>query len=369
LTTAGASAPPPARRWLVVTVDFPPAFTGGIAAWAQDLALALYGAGEAVTVLARGGADTAAADAALPFPVIRMAGRSWGSWQGTWALLQAGPHLGPGVIAVAATWRLATGLAAFTRALGARLVVAFHGSDLSTLRSAPAALRRVVEGADALTPVSAFLREELVRLGLAADHAQVLPMPLALPPARLGSGEGLALVCRLTPLKGVDRARRLAQALGEPLTVVGDGPARALLEGQPGVRLLGARPRVEALRVMAGARAVLLLPETDGQGMGAEGLGLCLIEAAAQGVPVIGCRTGGVPEATGPGLLLEDPDHPDLAAVRRFLDDPAAGLRAHAWAHGAHGASRSTAVLRALVGEPRPRHRGLRPPFAGGRPG
>ena len=67
----------------------------------------------------------------------------------------------------------------------------------------------------------------------------------------------------------------------------------------------------------ASARAVLLLPEVDTDGMGAEGLGLCLLEAANVGTPAIGCRVGGVPEAVGPGLLI-DPEKLDSRSFDSF---------------------------------------------------
>jgi glycosyltransferase involved in cell wall biosynthesis len=154
------------------------------------------------------------------------------------------------------------------------------------------------------------------------------------------------LVARLTPLKGLERTVRLAKGLGVPLTVIGDGPARTRLSATSSVRFLGRLPRAQALAHLASARAAVLLPRVDEDGTGAEGLGLCLLEAAARATPVIGCRVGGVPEAVGPGLVLDDPDHPDLDQVARFLDDPEAGARARAWVSHHHGPAHTLAILR-----------------------
>ena len=69
-------------NWLLITLDFPPGYIGGVAAWADDLARALVGRGHSVTVLAKATGGTREHDAALPFDVVRMRGRSWGRWQG-----------------------------------------------------------------------------------------------------------------------------------------------------------------------------------------------------------------------------------------------------------------------------------------------
>ena len=138
-------------RWLLITQDFPPGFTGGIASWAADLALTLSAAGHTVTVLARRTGQTTDADAAWPFEVVRVRGRSWGRLQGLWMALAAWPRLDAQTRVICATWRLATGIAHSLR--GAQLGVAFHGSDLTRLTAAPAGLERVVKAAAALLPV------------------------------------------------------------------------------------------------------------------------------------------------------------------------------------------------------------------------
>jgi len=332
--------------WLLLTQDFPPVFTGGVAAWADDLATALHEAGEDVQVLARAGRDTQAFDDTRGYPVRRLHGRSWGRLQGLWTGLGALPHIGRETCVIAATWGLAAGVLPQVRATGARLLVACHGSDLTRLRSPPARLLRVANATHRFLPVSRFLSLELDRLDVGTPR-EILPMALDLPAsAPTGPREGLVLLARLTPLKGLGRAVRLATALGLPLTIIGDGPAREGISATDGVHFMGRLPRAEAMAHLARARAALLLPRVDEDGTGAEGLGLCLLEAAARATPVIGCRVGGVPEAVGPGLVLDDPDRPDLDAVRRFLDDPESGARARAWLAEHHGPAHCLAALR-----------------------
>lgn len=343
--------------WLLVTHDLAPAYTGGVASWTEDLARALSAAGEEVAVLARHSPGCAAWDAARPFPVLRARGRSWARWGGTWtALAGALPVLrgGAGLRVVFSTWKLAVHLGPLARRAGARVAIAFHGSDLTRQRAPSPPFARALESAHALLPVSAFLAGELRRLGV-TRAARVLPMPLALEHAPSPRGPGLLCVARLGPLKGVDRAARLAGLLGLPLELVGDGPGGADLVKQLDyceLRWHGALDREAIGRVPAAA--ALLLPRPDADGSGAEGLGLVLIEAALRGLPTIGCRTGGVPEAVGPGLLLEDPDAPtaaDLGAARALLADPLAGERARAWARAHHGPAACLEALRAALAD------------------
>lgn len=316
-------------RWLVVSVDFPPD-VGGVSAWAWDAAHALHAGGHTVRVLTRRreGAD----DGALPFEVRRVWGRSWGRWQATWMGRGAAGLLDSVDAVLVSTWPAASEVARRADRRGLPVYVGAHGSEVTTLEAPPPALQRLAERVR-WRPVSHFLAGELARLGVPDDRLQVAPMPLAVdPPVRPWAARaGLACVARPTPLKGVARAARLAGRLDVPLTVVGSTE--------------GPQPREVAVAALGAARAAVLLPHARPSGRGAEGLGLVLLEAAARGVPAIGCPTGGVPEAVGPGLVLADPDHPDLDAVRALLSDPEAGARSRAWVQAHHGPSAFRAAL------------------------
>lgn len=335
--------------YLLVTQDFPPGFIGGIAAWATDLAAALHTAGHDVTVLCRNTKHSRGPDSRQPYRIVRMIGRSWSRFQGIWAHLHARRFLAPDVHVLTATWNLATELVGPCAKKGATLSVAFHGSDLTQLSEPQKGLTEVATAAKKLLPVSRFLASELVRLvpDTAGDpRVHVLPMPLPIPAAPpTESRSGLLSVTRLTPLKGVDRAIRLAADLGEPLTVVGDGPEKNALPDGPHVTWVGRKSRDELAAMYARAKGVVLLPRATENGMGAEGLGLCLLEAAAHGAVPIGCRIGGVAEAVGPGILLDDPDRYDAPAIRRMLDDPTLPAKCHAFVASTHGPERTLQVL------------------------
>jgi glycosyltransferase involved in cell wall biosynthesis len=327
-------------QWHLVTEDFPPGFTGGIASWAQDLAQALCEGGAAVRVVARHTGGTQSYDDAQPWTTHRARGRHWSRWRGRWAQLSLSRHIKANDRVIFSHWGLAQNSVGMMRRRDARYALTFHGSDLTQLSEAPAALHAVVAQADALLPVSQFLADELTRLGLintSDPRVRVLPMPIPDLPARTEQGRGLVCVARPTSLKGIPRVIALARALDMPLTLV--GPT------DPGLGILS---REDAHAAMARAAACVLLPRTTDLGRGAEGLGMVLLEAAAQGVPVIGCDTGGVSEAVGPGLLI-DPDNPDLSAIRTFLQRPEAGAQARAWVRQAHGAAATLRTLQAAM--------------------
>lgn len=355
-------------RWLLVTGDLPPTFTGGVASWVDDLACALVAGGDRVTVLGRAGRGgdgraEQAWDRARPYATRRMWARSWAQWQAWWVELHGASLLRQADAVLFSTWPLAERLGPRARRGGLAVGIAFHGSDLTRLAAPPPAFRAAVEGATALLPVSRFLAGELARLE--AGPATVLPMPLSTaPPTSAPTGRrGLLTVARLTPLKGVDRAIRLAQALGEELLVVGEGPAMPALRAAAGpeTRFLGRLDRDRTRAWYQRSRACLLLSRADTDGSGAEGLGLTLLEAMAQGAVAVGSGTGGVPEAVGPGLVLPDstldrqplPAPGELDALRRLLDDPLAGAQAAAWVAAHHGPTLARATLTSALERPR----------------
>lgn len=337
----------------LVSVDLPPHADGGVASWTHDLALALQAEGAPLQVWTR------SARAGLPnepgyYPVHRMFGRSWGAHQAIWAAAQVGPALRRGDQLLCSTWPVARWLAPLAARRGVAVGVAVHGSELTTLRTAPPGLRAVLRSARRVFAVSRFLAGCLESLG---GRAEVLPVPLPALPAREGPGQGLALLGRLTPLKGVDRGLRLARALGWRALVVGEGPEGAALRAlarELGVEaeFTGRLPRAQALARVREAAACALLSRAGPGGLGAEGLGICLLEAAAQGVPALGSATGGVPEAVGPGLVLADPDDAEgsAAQLRAWLQGGARGAEARAWVQRVHGGARAArAVLEALA--------------------
>jgi colanic acid/amylovoran biosynthesis glycosyltransferase len=141
----------------------------------------------------------------------------------------------------------------------------------------------------------------------------------------------LALVCvgRLSPEKGqlglIAALKRIRDAGHDvTLTLVGDGPSRALVDAaiatmglHDAVRLTGRLDEAATLEAIAAAD-VLVLPSFM------EGLPVVLMEAMALGIPVIASRVAGIPELVGDGEgLLFAPGHWDemTTAIIRLAGD------------------------------------------------
>ena len=327
---------------LLLSRDFPPTSIGGVSAWSNDLADALHHAGHAVVVVTKKDGDTTRHDAEKPYPIVRARGRSWSKWQHVWMRIAAGPYVQKDTLVIAATWPHVSALTRLIRRRKARLALAFHGSEITTRQEAPKSLSRVLEAANLLLPVSNFLRDELIRLGFDPEdrRVRILPMPLTVTlPEHHQERHNLICVARDTSRKGIERAINIAALTGETLELIGP------VSGPPGTIAHGPLPREKTLEIMQTAKAIILTPKPNDDGLGEEGLGLVLLEAAARGVPAIGCYTGGVPEAVGPGLLLRDPDNPDIKEIRTWLRDTTTGAKALAWVRQHHGPAKCLQVL------------------------
>ena len=324
--------------WHVVTGDYAPRFTGGVASWTERVCRGLHAHGLPVVLHARGARLQGrlveqAHDAHHPVPVRRIRARRWNDTQARAAAAAVSPSLSRGDVVLATTWPVATGLVEPCQDLGVPLLVVAHGSEVSRLERAPPELLALAEYAR-VAAVSRFLAERLAALGVAAT---VLPSPVDGDPSAPGPAgrEGLLVVARCTPLKGIDRALALARALGWPVTGVGEGPELAALRQR--ARELGVAARFEGRlsfddTVVRYRRARLLvqLSRRDADGSGAEGLGLAVLEAMAHGAPAVVSAVGGLPEAVGPGLVLDDPDDAEASAQAVCITPPIASEREQA---------------------------------------
>lgn len=184
---------------------------------------------------------------------------------------------------------------------------------------------------------------------------------------RIGAGPVLLSVARLAPCKGHDvviRSLRFLLRQFPDLTylIVGDGPERPALQALAAEQGVGDRV-VFCGRVPAGdlpehfalGTLFVQLSRTTGEYDGLEGFGLSFLEAASHGLPAIGGRSGGVPEALQDGVTgcLVPPLDVDAFALHAagLLSDESRRRRmsaaARAWA-ASHTWERSAVVLRSL---------------------
>jgi phosphatidylinositol alpha-1,6-mannosyltransferase len=198
----------------------------------------------------------------------------------------------------------------------------------------------VFQQAEKVFPVSAYTgRAVLEETG--ADQQRVVVVHNGVNPAifkqvAVGSdeearyrpgGERLLLtVTRLYPYKGVDRMLEAFPAIahavpGVRYLVVGEGPdlprLQRLAEGlglQDRVSFLGRKTVAEIVSLYNLADLFVLLTREEPPDV--EGFGLVFLEAAACGLPSVGGRSGGIPEAIEEGVTgwLVDPLDPRAIA-------------------------------------------------------
>lgn len=136
----------------------------------------------------------------------------------------------------------------------------------------------------------------------------------AVPPKPAPTPDGpFVVVANLRTYKRIDRAIDACRSAGIPLSIVGDGPARAALERRASgadVRFLG-RLEGEALRDVYRTARALLVP-------GVEDFGINAVESLACGTPVITVEGGGTTDIVDAavGATCADSDDAFLGAVR-----------------------------------------------------
>jgi phosphatidyl-myo-inositol dimannoside synthase len=229
--------------------------------------------------------------------------------------------------------------------------VSAHGTevfkDFATLRNSVRTVlarglkRRVFREADKVFPVSAFTGRA-VHEETGADEGRLVVVHngvnpaifkrTAVSPAEAARyrphGERLLLtVTRLYPYKGVDRMLEALPPITQAVPnvkylVVGEGPDLPRLQRlaaglglQDRVCFLGRRTVAEIVSLYNLADLFVLLTREEPPDV--EGFGLVFLEAAACGLPSVGGRSGGIPEAVEEGRTgwLVDPRDPRVIAA------------------------------------------------------
>jgi len=228
---------------------------------------------------------------------------------------------------VHAHWWFPSGMLAAMGAGATPVVITMHGSDVRLAVSRPVVhpiARRVLGRAAAVTAVSGWLARQATALG--TRHAiRVAPMAVdteRFQPAdpAVGADRPLVFAGRLNAQKGLaDLLDAMARLKGSAmLQVIGEGEDRAALEARAArlgiaarIRWLG-RGTPERLATAFRGAAAVVIPSRE------EGLGLVAVEAQLCGAPVIGYRSGGLPDVIDPsygGVLVEPGDIAQLASA------------------------------------------------------
>jgi glycosyltransferase involved in cell wall biosynthesis len=186
-----------------------------------------------------------------------------------------------------------------------------------------------------LTTVTVCVAENERRAGLAAgtcSEAQTIVIPNAIDVQAAARTRGereipcVVAVGRLKAPKDFLTLIRAAAALpprSYELVVVGDGPERALLQGE--IERLGLEDRVRLEGERADVPELLARADVFVLSSASEGMPISVLEAMAAGLPVVASAVGGVPELVldgETGRLVPPGDPPALAgALRPLLAD------------------------------------------------
>lgn len=345
-------------RTLVVTNDFPPR-AGGIESFVFAMAERMPRDEVVVyTATRRGGA---AFDAGLDFPVVRDRAR----------LLVPTPTIARRAAEVARAegcdrvWFGAAaplGLLAPTlrRAGAERTVATTHGHEIwwASVPVTRQLLHRIGEVNDVVTYLGGYsrsrigaafgpaARERMMQLTPGVDDARFLPgtgrrqvrdrhgladRPVVVCVSRMVARKGQDVLVRALP----EVRRRVPDAA---LLLVGDGPYRrrvAELVDRLGlaehVVLAGRVPAAELPHYYAAGDVFCMPARSRFGGLEAEGLGICYLEAAAAGLPVVAGDSGGAPDAVldgENGLVVEGRDEAAVAdRCAGLLTDPELSAR------------------------------------------
>lgn len=343
--------------YILLATDYPPQ-TGGIQRYHSNLALALQGLGREVHVVATEHAGWQEHDAAAAVPVTRVPatggklaitrrlrdeavrlGRGSGSLRGIISTKWS-PE-GPGAMQAAAALKVPWGVFGHDREhiLHAANVVKW---GLQTVLFRRADFCFAISNYAAANFRRGFAPSQRIRMvGCGIEAENFSPDPAGAEALRHRHGlQGrpvLLTVSRLVPRKGHLTVLEAISGLRSEFSdiaylIVGDGEFRSEIERAV------ARDGLEANVILAGRASdpelcayytladIMVMPSYDIIGLPTEGFGLTFLEANCCGTPVIGSRTGGIPDAVDHGLsgLLVPPRQPQALAhaIRRLLGDP-----------------------------------------------
>ena len=260
---------------------------------------------------------------------------------------------GPNAPIVTSVWNPEATLAMLSGAR--RVLILAHGNEVMPYRRQVlrTRVRRLVLGRAKMVVCNSRFTESLVKK--IAPHAQTAVLNPAIdadhfhpPMSQVDARQHLGLpltrriiltVARLDPIKGHETMLRTMAELTEAeradllYVIIGKGEMHNPLTRLTHDLGLAAQVRFAGfvsdadLPAWYGAADLFVLPSVvDPERGGMEGFGMALTEAQAAGLPVIGTRSGGIPDAVREGdggWLIPERDHIALAShLRRLIDAP-----------------------------------------------
>ncbi len=347
----------------IITEEFRPSKKGGIATWSQALAAEFGHLPDyrvTVFVKRRGGCENLQVHQDAPFVLVPMGGRDWSRFKKwyvafyLWRYLK--DHSKP--IVLAATWELAEGAAILKNKFPHFLVTAAHGLEVSRLnwlkyKKWQPRFTKTLKISHAIVAVSNFTKKEILNNSKFTDHSiKVIPNgvdeKIFFPKDTdqyqdyfgFSSHSNILLtLARLVPRKGhniiIKSLPKVIEEVPDLLYIIagsGNGEwenyLRKLSESlglHKYVKFLGYVSEIEKVWLYNLCKAYIMVSKDVDKKGDSEGFGITFLEANACGKPVIGSRTGGIPEAVADGqsgLLIKPDNVPETArAIIRLFQD------------------------------------------------
>ncbi|MDO8142406.1 MAG: glycosyltransferase [Candidatus Brocadiales bacterium] len=197
-----------------------------------------------------------------------------------------------------------------------KVVATFHGYDMSSYiqKHGAGVYKNLFLKGDLFLPVSERWENKLMELG--CSHQKIIVHRMGIntskfcfsthTPGKDGKVR-LLTIARLIEKKGVQYAvQAVAEALSKypniEYSIAGDGPLKITLEGLierlnigDNVKLLGWKQQEEIVELLKNAD-ILIAPSIVGENGDEEGIPVVLMEALAQGIPVLSTQHSGIPE-------------------------------------------------------------------------
>ena len=231
--------------------------------------------------------------------------------------------------------------------LRGKLVTVFHGYDMSTFlkERGDRVYDGLLERGDLFLPISDHWRQRLIGLGadpskIVVHHMGVDLSRFAFAPRTRAPGEptNVLQIARLVEKKGlrygIEAVAKVTRERPGSITynIVGDGPERPELEALvarlgvgDSVVFHGWKRQDEIVGFLDRAH-LLLCPSVTAASGDMEGIPVALMEAMAQGLPVLTTRHSGIPELVEDGVsgyLVEERDAEALAdRLVQLIDHP-----------------------------------------------
>ncbi len=223
-----------------------------------------------------------------------------------------------------------------------KIVTTFHGYDISSYikKNGDDVYKNLFGEGDIFLPISERWKNALIEMG--CDERKIFVHRMGIDTSKFlcsprnhkeNGKVRLLTICRLVEKKGVRYAiRAVAKILGRypnlEYKIAGDGPLKVQLEDlikelniQDNVKILGWKNQEEIVELLKDTD-ILIAPSITGTDGEQEGIPVALMEALAQGLPVLSTQHSGIPELIQDGesgFLVREGDVDALAERLEFF--------------------------------------------------